>query len=165
MTFYLRRFVNGTDSLLFVIQDAAGEILYRVEGMNSKLSGEMCLLNAANQPVAWILRVGTASLSKFNIEIPGRKRTVVVRNLTVPGGSFVMRFPSWQLRGLPVSGCFDLVDVDRSVVLTHGMDWKENVCCIQILKEENVVLGLCVCILLNETISGGICRPVAVQEP
>ncbi len=166
MNFYLKRAINSSDSLLFLVYEgnASEEIVYRLKGTYGVLSGKISLLDERENEMARMVQMGTPSLSKFSIEIPGRRKAMLIRNLTVPGGSFVMRCPSWRLRGTPVSGNFDLVDVDRRVVLTHGVDWKQDVYAIQIQREEDVILGLCVCAAVDSVILGENRAPV-VQRP
>ena len=76
MNFYLKRAINSSDSLLFLVYEgnASEEIVYRLKGTYGVLSGKISLLDERENEMARMVQMGTPSLSKFSIEIPGRRK-------------------------------------------------------------------------------------------
>lgn len=164
MRFYMQR-ATGSGGSLFTVCDDKGNDAFRVTGIRTLLSAKLSLVTAEDIEAARITGVGTASLSKFTIEIPGERRMTLLQNLTPAGGSVTVRNPNWSFRGDISMGNFDVIDVDRSLIMTHGVKWGANGCCwcVQVEDERNTVRCLCLCAIVDGLLTGSAETPIPVK--
>lgn len=156
MRFYLKRFLQSGGAL-FTVYNELGDIAFLVTGVRSLLSAKMSLRSADGVELARITGMGTSSLSKFSIEIPGEKRMTLIQSITPGGISVSARNPNWSFRGDPALGNFDVIDVDRTLVMTHGAQWKANGSrwYVQIENDRDIVRCLCICAVVDGLLSEG----------
>ncbi len=162
--FYMKRAAES-GRVLFWVCDEMGNDAFRVAGMRSLLSAKLSLMTPEGREAARITGVGTASLSKFTVEIPGERRMTLLQNLSPAGGSISVRNPNWSFRGDISMGNFDVIDVDRSLIMTHGTEWGADGCrwCVEIADERNTLRCLCLCAIADGLLTGGAESPVPVK--
>ena len=117
-------------------------------GIRTLLSAKLSLVTAEDIEAARITGVGTASLSKFTIEIPGERRMTLLQNLTPAGGSVTVRNPNWSFRGDISMGNFDVIDCCS---------------CVQVEDERNIVRCLCLCAIVDGLLTGSAETPIPVK--
>ena len=144
MHFYLKE--NSHGDALFCIFGQEGSLCYRVTGDLYSINGRAFLEDAHGVRQARIHRMGTASLATYTVYVEGQPKARLLFNLALPGEPFKIKSPPWSLRGDPLSRSFDIVDVDRSVVMTHGCCWNVRGGSYGLDIADNANTALCLCV-------------------
>ncbi len=154
MKFYMKQ-STGADALFTVI-DSLGQSVYRVTGDSLSIGSKFYLIDNNKNEAARIFSVGLSTISKYSIFIDDKERARVIQNLNAANSPIKIKGVSWRFRGDLLTRSFDLIDVDSAVVMTHGRCWNENGDCfaIDVTKESNVLLSLCIAIILDNTVIG-----------
>ena len=156
MRLFLKQNTDGGKTL-FTVSDELGRLVYTVAGDSNTIGGKFYLLDNKKIPVARISRLGTTTLSRYAVYIDGQERATVIQNFAAPRQPYRLRGITWQFRGDPMTRSFDLVCLDSTLIMSHGRCW--GICgdcfAIDVLKEEDVILSLCISVAVDNTITGG----------
>ena len=130
MRLFLKQNTDGGKTL-FTVSDELGRLVYTVAGDSNTIGGKFYLLDNKKIPVARISRLGTTTLSRYAVYIDGQERATVIQNFAAPRQPYRLRGIAWQFRI-----CGDCFAID-------------------VLKEEDVILSLCISVAVDNTITGG----------
>lgn len=162
MKFYIKQ-STGTDALFTVI-DSLGQSIYRVAGDSLSIGSKFYLIDNNENEAARIFSVGIPTLSKFSIFIDDKDCARVTINLKAAHSPIKIRGVKWRFRGDLLTRSFDLVDDGSAVVMTHGRCWNQNGDCfaIEVTRESDVLLCLCIAVILDNTVFGGLTAALPV---
>ncbi len=160
MQFYLRQ---GTDpDALFSVMEPSGQLVYRVKGDSLSIGGKFYLLDSAGKEAARIFSVGVTAISKYAIQVGDKERARVTWNFNAKREQVKIKGVHWRFRGDLAARSYDILDIDSSVVMTHGRCWNKIGDCyaVQVTNESDALLCLCLAVILDSTVIGGTAAPV-----
>lgn len=160
MQFYLRQ---GTDpDALFSVMEPSGQLVYRVKGDALPIGGKFYLLDSGEKEVARIFSVGVTAISKYAIQVGDKERARVTWNFNAKREQVKIKGVHWRFRGDLATRSYDILDIDSSVVMTHGRCWNKIGDCyaVQVANESDALLCLCLAVILDSTVIGGAAAPV-----
>lgn len=160
MQFYIRQ---GADAdALFTIMDSSGQPVYRVVGEFTPIGGKFSLTDREGGEIARVFSVGLTTVSKYSVVAEEKERARVTCNLKSKSQPVKIKGVSWRFRGDLISRSYDLVNVDSSVIMTHGRCWNSVGDCyaVEIHNEADVPVCLCIAAILDSTVLGGMTAPV-----
>jgi len=162
MKFYLKQSTD-TDALFTVI-DSLGQAVYRVTGDSLSIGSKFYLIDNNENEAAHIFSVGLTTISKYSISIDDKERARVTLNLNSKHSPIKIKGVNWHFRGDLLTRSFDLIDLNSTVVMTHGRCWNQNGDCfgVEVTKESDVLLCLCIAVILDNTVIGGIAAALPV---
>ena len=119
MTLFLKRDTSADDPL-FVICDMSGNEKYRVNRQSDKafLSKRLNITDETGRTVAKIRRLPIAGSSTYALRI-GRRRVTFVNIITQKGVYSHFYGSNYHIRGAIAAKNFDVIDVDKTLVLSH----------------------------------------------
>ncbi len=146
MKVFLKRDTSGLYSR-FEILDDRGRLKYTVRGKNTP-SGEYVRIRDKDEAVVCkIRRLGFSALSMFAIRADDE---TVRLNIAVAGAVATVRFRgiSFCIRGDVLTGNYDILDADNSVVCTVYKDFAKRTLTLKMSSEERELfcIGAAVCI-------------------
>ena len=155
MEFYIQHSTEA--NALFLIMDSLGQLVYRVTGDSLSIGSKIYLIDRNKQEAARIFSVGLNAISKYSVFIGDKERARVIQNLTASRRPIKIKGVSWRFRGDLVTRSYDIVNVDSTVVMTHGRCWNTAGDCyaVDITSESDVLLCLCLSVILDSTVIGG----------
>jgi uncharacterized protein YxjI len=162
MKFYMKQSTD-TDALFTVI-DSLSQAVYRVTGDSLSIGSKFYLIDNNKNEVARIFSVGLPTIAKYSISVDDKERARVTQNLNSTHSPIRIKGVNWHFRGDLLTRSFDLLDIDSTVVMTHGRCWNQNGDCfaVEIAKESDVLLCLCIAIILDNTVMGGAAAALPV---
>lgn len=157
MNFYVSRH-TGAGETLFDVLDAYGTPLYCVEGDLGTLSGKLFLRDSNACECARIHTIGIDPLRKYSVFIEDKE----CLRITQSGTSLRLSKTEWVLRGDMLSRCFDVVDEQGVVRMTHGPCWsaRGDACGVQVPNVQDVPVCLCISVIANSMAQYGTGAPV-----
>lgn len=163
MKWYIKQ-SNADGDELFVIYNDVGQPAFYVRNEKTPLYNRMVMQNVAKMTVAKINRIGVHTLSRYDIIIDGRDNVRVVQNLTASAPKFTIRGANWHFRGDLISRSFDILDVDNSILMTHGHCWgvKGECFAAEINGVQNDLTCLCIAIVIDSIVMGGLTAALPV---
>lgn len=159
MQFYI---CQGSDTdALFTIMDSAGQPVFRVTGDSLAIGNKLSMIDVANVEIARIYSVGLPNLSKYTISVGEKERARVTWNSSAKQQKVKIKGVSWRFRGDLISRSYDIINVDSSVVMSHGRCWNKIGDCygVEIHEEADVPVCLCLAVILDSTVFGGVAVP------
>ena len=155
MHFYLRQ--NSDTDALFIIMDSTGQLVYRVTGDSLSIGNKISMIDNEQNEIARISSVGLATLSKYTIYVGEKERAHLTWNSGAKHHQVKIKGKSWRFRGELVTRSFDIVNVDSSVVMTHGRCWNNMGDCygVDIKEEVDIPVCLCLAVILDSIVLGG----------
>ncbi len=155
MKFYIQQSTES-DSL-FMIMDSLGQPIYRVTGDSLSIGSKIYLIDQNQKEAARIFSVGLTTISKYSVFIGDKERARVIQNLTAVRQPIKIKGVSWRFRGDLITRSYDIIDVDSSVVMTHGRCWNTSGECyaVEVTKESDVLLSLSLSVILDNTVITG----------
>lgn len=160
MQFYIRQSTD-IDSL-FSIMDCSGQPVYRVTGDSLSIGSRLCLVDNEKNEVARIYSVGLPTITKYTIAVGDKERARVTWNMNAKKQQVKIKGVTWRFRGDLAARSYDIVNVDSSVIMTHGRCWNNIGDCyaVEIKDEPDVLVCLCLSVILDSTVIGGTAAPV-----
>ncbi|HEX2985274.1 MAG TPA: LURP-one-related family protein [Caproiciproducens sp.] len=160
MQFFLQQ--SADPDTLFAVLDSSGQPVYRVTGDSLAVGSKIYLVDQNQNEAARIFSVGLPTIAKYSIFIDDKERARVTRNLTVSRQPIKIKKVSWHFRGDLASRSYDIVDIDSTVVMSHGRCWNSVGDCyaLDIQRESDILICLCLSVILDSTVIGG--TPAAV---
>lgn len=160
MKFYIKQ-STGTEALFTVI-DALGQSVYSVTGDSLSIGSKVYLIDNNQNEAARIFSLGISAMSRYSVFIGDKERARVTLNLASSKQPIKIKGVGWSFRGDLLTRSYDLIDVDSTVVMTHGRCWNENGDCfaVDIANQSKVLLCLCIAVILDSTVIGGSVKPV-----
>ena len=157
MKFYIKQ-STGTE-ILFTVSDSLGQPVYQVTGDSLSIGSKSYLIDNNKNEAARIFSVGLSAISKYSVFIDDKERARVILNLTAPKQPVKIKGikgENWRFRGDLVTRSYDIINVDSSVVMTHGRCWNVSGDCfaVDVTNESDVLLCLCIAIILDNTVIG-----------
>jgi uncharacterized protein YxjI len=163
MQFYIHQ--NSGTETLFTISDSLGQPVYEVTGDSLSIGSKFYLIDNNKHEAARIFSVGLSTISKFSIFIDDKERARVIQNLTAPLKPIKIKGISWSFRGDLLTRSYDIINVDTTVVMTHGCCW--NACgdcfAVDVTNESDVLLCLCIAVILDNTVIGSSAAALPVS--
>lgn len=86
----------------------------------------------------------------------------MTQNLTASRQPIKIKKVSWHFRGDLAARSYDILNVDSTVIMTHGRCWNSVGDCyaVDIPRESDILVCLCLSVILDSTVIGG--TPAAV---
>ena len=155
MKLYLKR-TSAETGALFLVFGENGKIVYRIAGDRSPFLDTICVIYEG-KVAAKIQRVGAVTLSKYNVFVDGTKRFGMIQEFAGTCPRFLFQGVRWKLRGDMALRSFDLIDVDGSVLMTHGRCWSACGDCygLSFFYEELVLPCLCAAVVVDSLAQNG----------
>ncbi len=155
MKFYIKQ--STEPDALFTVMDSLGQLIYRVTGDSLSLGSKIYLVDQNKNEVARIFSVGLTSISKYSVFIGDKERARIMQNLNATRQPIKIKGISWRFRGDLVSRSYDIINVDSSVVMSHGRCWNASGECygIDVANESDVLLCLCLSVILDSIVIVG----------
>lgn len=158
MKYYIKQ--NTADGKeVFTVLNEVGQSVYHVLSDESTLYSKLILLDEAQNVVAKINRIGVIGFSRFDINIDDKECARITQNLAAKvTPKFKIHGVSWHFRGNMLLRTFDVLNVDHSIVMTHGRNWGINGECfaVDISLPQNEILCLCIAVVIDSIVMGGI---------
>jgi len=158
MKFYIKQ--NTADGKeVFTICNEVGQPVYHVQSDESTLYSKLTVLDTAENVVAKINRLGLIGLFRYDINIDDKDCARITQNMTAAGAPrFRIHGVSWHFRGNMALRSFDVVNVDHTVVMSHGRHWGVNGECfaVDISLPQNAILCLCIAIVVDSIVIGSV---------
>ena len=99
----------------YEVYDDCGDPVYRIRGKNTASGESMRIRDRQDNILCKVRRLGFSALGAYSISLTGGE--TVRLNVVVSGHAAVhFRGISFSIRGDVLSGCYDIVDADRSVI-------------------------------------------------
>jgi uncharacterized protein YxjI len=157
MQFYIHQ-NTGTETL-FIISDCLGQPVYRVKGDSLSIGSKYYLIDNNENEAARIFSVGLSALSKYTIYIDDKERARVILNLTATTPKQPIKIKGvkgirWRFRGDLITRSYDIIDVDSTVIMTHGRCWHTGCDCfaVDVTNKQDVLLSLCIAVIIDSTV-------------
>lgn len=120
----VKRYLQQDTSDLFAryeVYDDVGDPVYRIRGRNTASGESMRIRDRQDNILCKVRRLGFSALGAYSISLTGGE---TVRLNVVVSGRAAVRFRgiSFSIRGDVLSGCYDIVDADGSVVCSVCRD-------------------------------------------
>ncbi len=162
MKFYLQQSTNP--DTLFAVSDFLGQPVYRVTGDSLSIGSKTYLIDQNKKEAARIFSVGLTTISKYAIFIGDKERARVIQNLSAARQPIKIKGVSWRFRGDLATRSYDIVDVDSTVIMTHGRCWNASGDCyaVDVTRESDVLVCLCLSVILDSTVIGSIAAALPV---
>lgn len=119
MTLFLKRTISADDPL-FVICDMSGNETYRVNYAPGKIFSQqrLSVTDAQGRTAARIRRLPIAGSATYALRM-GKKRVTFVNIITAKGVYSHFYGINYHIRGAIAAKSFDVIDVDKTLVLSH----------------------------------------------
>ncbi len=146
----------GTETL-FAVSDTQGRSVYSVIGDSLSIGSKICVIDHNQQEVARIYSVGVPTVSKYSIFIDNKERARVIQNLTAARHPVKLKGISWRFRGDLLSRSYDIINVDSTVIMTHGCCWNLGKDCfaVDVTNQCDTLLCICIAVILDSTVMTG----------
>lgn len=151
MILYLKQ-TTDPGNILFYVVDQCGHTCYEVGVRKHCFGRRISIFDQAHQEVAYIHCIGFSTLLRCGIFVKGEKRLSLLCKFSASEPLFNINGQTWVFRGEVLLYNFDVVDVDRTVVFTHGKYWTPpigNVYGITVAKQEFVLESLCISAVID----------------
>lgn len=157
MKFFLKQNTEGGKEV-FIIYDDMGQPAYHVISDKNALSSKLILQDVAEKTVAKINRIGVLTLSRYDISVDDKECAHITQSLSAAIPKLKVHGLNWHFRGDIVLRSFDVLDIDRTLIMTHGRNWGPYGECfaIDIAKPQNELLCLCIAVAIDSMVMGGI---------
>lgn len=125
-----------------------GERLYRIRGKNTPTGESMRVTDGAGGTLCKVRRLGFSALSAYSISLSCGE---TVRLNIAAAGRVSARFRgiSFSIRGDVLSGSYDIVDADRTVVCTVYRDYAKECTHLTIYNSEREILCIAAVACIN----------------
>ena len=155
MEFYIKP--CGMPEELFLIESADSSDTWRVSGDKGTFFSKLFLLGPVNECSAKIVRIGTPEISRYSVLIEGRERVAVLFSGMGRKPVFRLSGVPWKFRGDLNTRTFDIVDVDGTVLMTHGGCWgrKGNCFAVTVTREKDVAACLSIAVIIDLFVMSG----------
>ncbi|MDQ5983761.1 MAG: hypothetical protein RUMPE_00789 [Eubacteriales bacterium SKADARSKE-1] len=131
----------------FLIFDELGNIRYRVSIEYTSLAAKLDVYDTNNKRIAKIRKRDIMSFTTYTVSCK-KGKIKVIGKLTGEDPGFYINGINWYLNGCAPWHNFDIINVDKSIVMTHCMKWSQFGSNYELkINEEDKEL-LCVCISL-----------------
>ena len=140
MKLYLKRLVSAGDTGL-AVYDESGAEKYCAAPVRTKVTKKtnLLLLNGRGETVAKIRRLPIVGTYTFVLRVKKSHITFVM--VPVKGGLLSYFYGNnWHINGSIASGNFMIIDVDKTVILSHRRH--ADYCTLEIADEENELYGV-----------------------
>ena len=134
MRIQLQRDTSGEDAR-YLVYDEGGTICGRIRGRINPPGEMMTLSDCGDNILCKVRRLGFSTLSAYRI----RTSTETVRlQAAVSGGGAIVRFRgiSFSVRGDVMSGSYDIIDADQSLVCAVAKDFGKGCVRLEIFQQE-----------------------------
>ena len=113
---YLQQDISDIGSR-YTVYDEKGALIYRIRGRITASGESMKLCGADGDVLCKVRRLGFNAFAAYSISVGGE---TVRLNIAVSGGMASVRFRgiSFCIRGDVLSGSYDIIDADKTVVCT-----------------------------------------------
>ena len=143
---YLQRDTSGL-SARYEVYGECGELLYRIRGKNTPSGESMRIDDRDDGTLCKVRRLGFQTLSAYSISLPGE---TVRLNIAVTGLVAVrFRGISFSVRGDVLSGSYDIIDADRTVVCAVYRDFAKECTHLTIYNTEREILCIAAAACIN----------------
>lgn len=147
MKFYLQR-DRSADNICFSVSDETGVEKYRVISVSTKVTKRtnLVLLNADGNTVGKIRRLPIVSTYTFVLRVKKSHITFVI----VPVKNGILSYfygNNWHINGSIAAKNFTVIDVDKTVILTHRQH--ANHCTLEINHADNELYGIMTAVCAN----------------
>lgn len=156
MILYMKQSIDPGD-VLFYVMDQLGHICYEIKMQKHCLGKRLSIIDLQQQEVAHIHCIGFAKILRCGIVVKGAERLSLLCSLSSSEPLFKINGQTWVFRGEVMLRNFDVVDVDRTVVFTHGSQWVPNVgnvYGITVYQEKYMPECLCICAVIDTFATG-----------
>ena len=132
----------------YEVYGESGELLYHIRGKNTPSGESMRISDEAGGELCRVRRLGFSALSAYSISLPGGE---TVRLNIAAAGRVAVRFRgiSFSIRGDVLSGSYDIVDADRSVVCAVYRDYAKDCTHLTIQNTEREILCIAAVACIN----------------
>ena len=166
MKFYIKQnTADGTE--VFTICNESGQPVYHVQSEESTLYSKLTVFDTEKNAVAKINRIGVISLFRYDISIDDKDCARITQKLSSTGApKLKIHGASWHFRGDMALRSFDVLDVDHTVIMTHGRHWGINGECfaVDIQLPQNEILCLCIAVVVDSIVMGGVGAALPVSN-
>ena len=160
---YLKPF--GVDEhARFAVLDELGHAKCTVLGEFTAAGGNLYILDEAGTTLAHIKQRNILFVTRYLITAGGENISLI-QSMNASRPFTRLTGVVWQLRGDLQTRNFDVIDVDHSVVMTHGKRWTQWGDCyeITVTAPENELLCTCIAVCIDNTVIIGGEKTVAVN--
>ena len=134
MRMQLQRDTSG-ETARYLVFDEGGTMCGRISGRISPSGELMMISDCGNNILCKVRRLGFSSLAAYRI----RTGTETVRlQAAVSGGMAMVRFRgiSFSIRGDVMSGSYDIIDADQTLVCSASKDFGKGCVMLEIFQQE-----------------------------
>ena len=147
MKLHLQRDVSSGD-VRFLVYDESGNEKYRAVSVSTRVTKRtnMVLLDSRGEPAAKIRRLPIVSTYSFVLKANKSHITFVI----VPTKNGILSYfygNNWHINGSIAAKNFTIIDVDKSVILSHRKH--ASYCTLEIFDEENELYCIAASICAN----------------
>ena len=150
---FLKRDMSAIDARFEVCDDTGGS-KYTIRGKHTPSGESIRIMDLSGASVCKIRRLGFSALSAYTISAGGES---VRMNIAVSGSAATVRFHgiSFMIRGDVLSGSYDILDADNSVVCVVNKDFAKCTLTLTVNMEERelfcIASAVCIDSLSNCT--------------
>ncbi len=165
MILYLKQSIDPGD-ILFYITDQLGHLCYEIKMQKHRFGKRLSIINTEQKEMACINCIGFAKMLRCGILVKEAERLSLLCSFSSSEPLFKISGQTWVFRGEVLRYSFDVVDVDRTVIFTHGRQWLPstgNVYGVTVFQEKYVLESLCISTVID-TFSPGTENPVVITE-
>lgn len=152
--------------ILFHVMDELGNPCYDIGMEKHRLGKRIFIKDVEEQEVAYINCYGFSKMLRCSIFIKGSERLSILCSFVSSEPLFKINGQTWVFRGEVLLRNFDVVDVDRTVIFSHGKQWTPavgDVYGIQIQQTTFLMESLCIAAVIDSFATGGQKAAAAIK--
>lgn len=144
---------KDSNSTRFLIFDELGKIKYKVSIEYTSLAVKLDVYDTYNKRIAKIRKRDIMSFNTYTISCKSGKIKVIGK-LVGEKSNFYINGINWYFSGSVLWHNFDIINVDKSIVMTHCMKWGQfgSTYELNINEEEKELLCVCISICIDTLI-------------
>lgn len=166
MILYLKQAVEP-GNVLFHVMDELGHPCYEINMKKHRLGKQIYINTIEQQEVAYVNCFGFTKMLRCGVFVNGSEQLSFLCGFATSEPLFKMNGQTWVFRGDVLLHNFDVVDVDRTVIFTHGIQWTPAVGTVyglNVQQPEFELESLCIAAVID-TFATGTENTVKIAEP
>lgn len=164
MRLYLKQ-QTASGNEIFAVCDMLANPIYTVLRGESAFTEKMLILDKEKNVAAKISRIGPETFSRSTITAYGKPSIRLFQNMAGIQPAYRLFGVSWRFRGNVPTRSFDLVELDGSLVMSHGVCWNPegNVFCVDVIRETDLLWCTAISVIIDSVLPSGTVAAVPVS--